>query len=435
MNLISVIIPIYNVRNYLRRCVDSVCNQEYRNLEIILVDDGSTDESGRLCDEYAEADTRIKVIHQKNAGLSAARNSGIDVAQGEYIVFVDSDDWVHESYVSHLYELLQENDSDIAICSYYYVDRDYAVLPPLATESVETISGDEAVYRCTDVRISEKYNVAWNKIYHRSLFKTIRYPVGKINEDEFTSYKLYKLANKVTITDKCLYYYYQRSDSIMNKPFSYKNLAKLEAYEERIELLQQWNMVPARINMLFSYHWNLRRFIQLAQQYGTIDDAIIMELQRKAESMKQSILSCEECTEDRKRQALYQYMTDEEIARLAWEAPVAPKDKYHFVFPFSQIPNGSRVIIYGAGVMGRQFFEQLIGDANHYNKLVAWVDANWKKVSDATYVVEPLDRILTEDYDYIVVAVSNHATAHKIADNLVGWGIGEDRIIFGDSNR
>ena len=228
---VSLIVPVYNVEKYLDRCVKSLLAQTYPHLEIILVDDGSTDESGSLCDAYARADRRVRVIHQKNGGLSAARNRGMDAASGAYLAFVDGDDFVAKHYVRTLLDACEKNGASMSACGYmeYYSQKKQI---PHWGEAPCVISGEEAV---TDIftQGNRVHVMAWNKLYHRSLFdgQGIRYPVGKIHEDVFTTYRLCAEAEWVACTNEICYYYVQRQGSIVRRDFSPERLQLLEAVE------------------------------------------------------------------------------------------------------------------------------------------------------------------------------------------------------------
>ena len=214
-DLISVIVPIYNVEKYLNRCVDSIINQTYKNLEIILVDDGSPDNCGKICDEYAKKDKRIKVIHKKNGGLSDARNAGIDLAKGKYIGFVDSDDYIEKDMYSYLYNLVLENNAQISICNWYEVNENERIDKNIKFNDF-TIGKDRAIEMLIQDKIIKNY--AWNKLYDISLFKKydIRYPYGRKMEDVGTTYKLFYYSKKIAIGNKPEYNYIIRSNSIMN---------------------------------------------------------------------------------------------------------------------------------------------------------------------------------------------------------------------------
>ncbi len=237
---ISIVIPVYQVEKYLKECIESVCNQEYKNLEIILVDDGGKDNSGKICDEYAQKDRRIQVIHKSNGGLSDARNAGIEKATGKYICFIDSDDAVSPKYVQDLYNHLMKNDADIAVCDYQQIRFQQEIKEVESTDEDTVYTSKEILKNMYTRDIGTKMIVAWNKLYKTELFKEIRYPVGKIHEDEFTTYKLVYEANKVVYFSEPLYYYYQRDNgSIMRSSYNEKRLDYIEALEERLEFYKQ----------------------------------------------------------------------------------------------------------------------------------------------------------------------------------------------------
>jgi glycosyltransferase involved in cell wall biosynthesis len=235
--LISVIVPIYNVEKYLKRCVESIRNQSYENLEIILVDDESPDNCPTICDEYQKLDQRVKVIHQTNKGLSGARNAGVDIAKGEYLVFVDSDDFLDKEFVCVLYEAAKETNSDIALCKYEYVKGD------VLTQSHKL--GEKFIYTGTEL-IENMYSkdgaffvVAWNKLYHKSLFHNIRYPQGRIHEDEATTHQLYFEAKQGVFVDRYLYGYFVGGESITRKKFNRNRLDWAWAVEQRLDFLEE----------------------------------------------------------------------------------------------------------------------------------------------------------------------------------------------------
>jgi glycosyltransferase involved in cell wall biosynthesis len=213
--LISVIIPVYKVEKYINRCIDSVINQTYTNLEIILVDDGSPDNCGKICDEYAQKDSRVVVIHKENGGLSDARNYGIDVARGEYIMFVDSDDWVHPEIVERLYSGLILNNSQISMADYLETDEIQVDISPISSCDYE-VYNPKRFFEEIFWGKNAMGETAWAKLYKRELFENIRYPVGKIHEDTYTTPFLVSKAEKITVTREKMYYYYQRDDSIVH---------------------------------------------------------------------------------------------------------------------------------------------------------------------------------------------------------------------------
>lgn len=215
---VSIIVPIYKVEKYLRKCIDSILSQSFCDFELILVDDGSPDNCPKLCDEYALKDERIRVIHKENGGLSDARNAGIKIAQGKYIGFVDSDDYIAPDMYKTLYELAEKHTADIAVCDAVLVSEDQEAAFT-DSESIQVFNKEQALVANIYER---KINVnAWNKLYRRELFAKIRYPKGMLYEDLATTYKLIDLSQKVVYTKAKKYAYLQRSGSIMNQT-SYK---------------------------------------------------------------------------------------------------------------------------------------------------------------------------------------------------------------------
>lgn len=236
--LISIIVPIYKVEKYLERCVESLRNQTYGHLEIILVDDGSPDSCSAICDDYARKDNRIRVIHQDNRGLSGARNAGIDIAEGEYIAFVDSDDYVAPDYIRALYELLKESGCAIAQCRFTYVQGE--PVQEVGDRSFRIYRGESLMEQLYGPEEEATYFVvAWNKLYRRELFEKIRYPEGRIHEDEATTYLLFHEANKLAFLNRALYGYYTENTGSITACFSRKRLQWLLAHEERISFLEE----------------------------------------------------------------------------------------------------------------------------------------------------------------------------------------------------
>lgn len=211
---ISIIVPVYNVERYLNRCVDSIITQTYKNLEIILVDDGANDSSAKICDEYKQKDNRIIVIHKKNGGLSDARNAGIDAASGKYIGFVDSDDWIENKMYEDLYNIITKHNANIAICGFCRTANQNEKIEQ-KRELITEYTREQAIDELHKNKSIQDY--AWNKLYERKLFKDIRYPVGKNMEDKGTTYKLFLITDKVVVTTNKYYYYFNRADSIINK--------------------------------------------------------------------------------------------------------------------------------------------------------------------------------------------------------------------------
>lgn len=241
MPKVSIIVPIYNVGQYLTKCIESLINQTLEDIEIILVDDGATDNSTEICDEYALRDNRIKVIHKQNGGLSDARNTGIDVAKGEYLAFLDSDDWIEPNFYEYLYNVIQREQADIVQCDYIEAYNEDIVIQFNECIKENMYTGVEALtllYGPEYIRTV----IACSKIYKKELFVGIRFPKGKIHEDEFTTYKLLHKASKVVDSNVKMYYYRQREGSIMAQGFNEKRLHVVEAWKERINYFNQYTL-------------------------------------------------------------------------------------------------------------------------------------------------------------------------------------------------
>lgn len=211
--LLSVIVPVYNVENYLARCVDSILDQTYENLEVLLVDDGAKDSSGAICDAFAAKDSRVKVIHKVNGGLSSARNAGLEAAAGEYIAFVDSDDWIEPDAYAHLMDVMEKFDVRLVCGGRYDVDgKTGEKKVGLCPKKEETISAEELVGRIFLWDGCD--SSACDKLYHRSLLENFRFPEGKVCEDVPVTYKIVLEAEQVALSDRPFYNYYHRSGSI-----------------------------------------------------------------------------------------------------------------------------------------------------------------------------------------------------------------------------
>jgi glycosyltransferase involved in cell wall biosynthesis len=255
-NKISIIVPIYKVEKYLSKCIESLLVQTFKEIELILVNDGSPDSCGELCDEYAKKDNRIKVIHKKNGGISSARNAGINIATGKYIGFVDGDDYIHPNMYELLYKKAVDSSSDIVLCDYYSIEENellenlycnYEIEAQNYTnlEALEELFGEDRI----------KFVVPWNKLYKRSLFSNLQYEVGRIHEDEFIAHKVLYKSSKVTYLPIKLYYYFQRTNSIMRSRFNIKRLDRVYALKDRVDYFN-------KINQLNLQHKAEDRYIQ-----------------------------------------------------------------------------------------------------------------------------------------------------------------------------
>ena len=242
MYKISIIVPVYNVEKYLCKCIESILGQTFTDFELILVNDGSTDRSGEICDKYKYVDKRIKVIHKENGGLSSARNAGIDIAEGEYIGFIDSDDWIDLNMYNKLYNLAILNGADITQCNFQKVYDEATINEDSIEQNIRIINKNEALkdlLECRELYIQSV--VTWNKVYKKYLFENIRFPEGKIHEDEFTTYKVFDKANKLVRTNEKLYFYRQTPNSIMNSKFNKKRLDYFEALRQQLNYFKNYN--------------------------------------------------------------------------------------------------------------------------------------------------------------------------------------------------
>lgn len=231
---ISVIVPVYQVERYLEKCVQSIIRQSYKNLEIILIDDGSEDGCPELCDHYQQLDSRIKVIHKSNGGLSSARNAGLDIAEGDYITFVDSDDYIDEKLLENLMFNLQTYDSDIAVCFWQDVweqgeTKERAWQGP-ENAQIESMDQVQAMKKMLYQRGCD--SCAWGKLFKRELFQAIRFPEQKIYEDIAVMYYVFGLAEKVVFSNYQGYYYLQRSSSISKAEFAVQKMSLIDFTEQ-----------------------------------------------------------------------------------------------------------------------------------------------------------------------------------------------------------
>lgn len=234
---ISVIVPVYKVEAFLDRCVQSITSQTYKNLEIILVDDGSPDNCPAMCDAWAVKDNRVKVIHKKNGGLSDTRNAGMAIATGELMGFVDSDDWIAPDMYQYLHDLMAGDNSDIAACGAEMVWDDGTPSRMLTKSGCCVLNQEEAMQAI--IEESWLKQPVWYKLYKTALIQDIPFPVGKYHEDVFWSYQAISNAQRISVSDKVCYYYAQRSGSIMGEGYSLKRLDALKAMAVRCRFVTE----------------------------------------------------------------------------------------------------------------------------------------------------------------------------------------------------
>lgn len=232
--LVSVIIPAYNAEQYVGFCLDTVIAQTHKNLEIIVVDDGSTDNTGKICDEYANKDSRIKVIHQENHGVAFARNVGLDNATGEYIAFIDSDDYVKNIYIETLLKTCIKTRCNLTVCKSFDTDkREIFGLP--FSYNIRTYDSSFLLHDLS--YLSDLNEVVISMLFHKSVFNNLRFPAGLIYEDSYIYFDFIKNAKKIAFIDTILYYYYLSPGSIMRSDFSAKNYDVIYSYDNKIDVL------------------------------------------------------------------------------------------------------------------------------------------------------------------------------------------------------
>lgn len=237
---IAVVVPIYKVELYLERCIESILAQTFTEFKLILVDDGSPDQCGQICDRYVKRDSRVNVIHQENQGISVARNTGIDWifenTNCEWITFVDGDDWIHPKTLEKLFEAVLENDVMISACGYQKTSGEEI--------KIDEKQLDAKLWKPEDFYLQHSVNatVPWGKLYHKSCFRTIRYPVQRIHEDEFVTYKILFENNLIAVIEASLYAYFNNLEGITKAPWIPERLDVLEALQEQIAYFQEKKM-------------------------------------------------------------------------------------------------------------------------------------------------------------------------------------------------
>lgn len=265
--LISIIVPVYQMELSLHQCVDSILSQSYQNIEIILVNDGSSDKSGAICDQYALADNRIIVIHKMNEGLSSARNAGIKASSGEFLAFVDSDDYIDPDMIELLYRNISNYQADISICGFYHV---FPKKIKTKYTSGEIIECDEESAQRLILENHLLYDYYWNKLYRKHIFDNFLLPVGKVFEDIFTQYLLISRSNKIVFQDTAKYYYVLTPSSIVRGGFKLNHMDGLEATKARLDYIRIKH--PKLVSLAITSHVNralllLRHILSADNQY------------------------------------------------------------------------------------------------------------------------------------------------------------------------
>lgn len=258
MELISVIVPVYKVEDCLDKCVQSIVDQTYSNLEIILVDDGSPDRCGAMCETWSEKDSRISVLHKENGGLSDARNAGMKVATGSLISFIDSDDWIEPDFLETLLDTMKNQNAQIAECAVKLVDEYGKVLRIRETAKVSCVDKIDGL--CRLVLEDGVYQTVWNKLYRREVLEGILFEKGKCHEDDFWTYQVFDRMERLAIVERPMYHYLQRRGSIMGAGYSLKRLDGLEARYLRMEYLSKYDELRdlTRQQLMLDCMWHLQ---------------------------------------------------------------------------------------------------------------------------------------------------------------------------------
>ena len=398
--VVSVIVPIYKVEKYLQQCIDSICRQTYSQLEIILVDDGSPDCCGSICDRNAVKDSRIVVIHKKNGGLSSARNAGIDIAKGEYISFVDADDELHASFIEVLIGLCEKYSCDIAQCDFLTIAEDSLKLPLNSQRAINLLDNRQALHELCSGRNNVKYTVVWNKVYKKALFDNIRYPVGRIHEDEFTAHLVLWNARKIAVTNQYLYYYLQRSTSITGKKFTNNHFDVLDAFKERLCFLKENKLRKDYLITLGSY-------LNLIDKYYIMIEG-----------------DTEECKKIRS-QLLKEKERYEDIISIVSNV------KKESIINYKQIEKdcsriiNSKIVLYGAGYWGRIYYQWI--RKHDEGRIVGWVDNFWNTIHYPEYQIMPLDSIRRLTFDYVLITIKDKCVQRTYHEMVSGAQSADDR--------
>ena len=261
--IISIIVPIYNVGKYLPRCIESILNQTFNNFELILVNDGSTDNSGVICDDYAKKDTRIKIVHKSNGGVSSARNAGLYVAKGEYIGFVDPDDYIDKNMYEKLYRLCVDNNSDIAICRFNR-EINGKIQNKESTEEIIELNNMEAMNELFKGNLY-RFSLC-NKLFSKKCFNDVLFPEERIHEDLSTTYKLFDNSKKTVYINYCGYIYVRRENSILTSTYNEKRLQAFIAWDEIIEFIDKnYYEIIEQVIATFTY-WCVDNILYILNQ-------------------------------------------------------------------------------------------------------------------------------------------------------------------------
>lgn len=437
MDLISVIVAVYNAENYLNRAVDSILNQTYKNIEVILVDDGSTDRSAQICDDYVMADNRVRVIHKGNGGLCSSRNAGIESSNGKYITFVDNDDAINEQFIEILHEVCVKYGCDIAQCDFLMTLDDSVFLPPQKTMTVNIYDRGQVMHEFCKESNLVKYWVVWNKMYRRELFRDIRYPTGRIHDDMFTTHRLLWEAEKVAVINLYLHYYFQRAGSITGVKSSIKErIDVIDALREEMNFFKERGLEDEYAFMLIKLYCTICEVYKNKNEYSGYEedksfyDDVMQKYFSEAQEIKNIFLNLPQKGILTKIRTIYPTLSKDEKDKLEhiYGSRISQFFDNAFCFPVNKINENELVALYGAGRVGKSYYSQLLDDK--YCRLAVWVDNGFKNHRRQGLPVQPIDALFRNNFDKLIIAVQERSVAKEIADNLTGWGIPESKIII-----
>ena len=380
-SLISVVVPIYMIDRYVGICIESLLNQTYRNLEIVLVDDGSKDRCPEICDLYALKDSRIKVIHKENGGLVSARKAGVIAATGKYIGFVDGDDWVGAGFYQSLYNAISQNDCDVAIAGFCrdLFDKSQSIYNTIPSSYYEGEALKQVFKEMISYGDFYRHGVStyhWNKLFKREVVLKHQLEIGddvSIGEDAVVVYATLLDCKRICITDNCAYHYRQREDSML------KSSVDFEKEMARVRSLYQ------NLSVVVGSHPN---------EY---------DLQRQVDDFITGIFII--------RSGGFLLSDDPSLGN----------------FPFGCSLTGKKVDLYGGGTFGQQLMKRFIKD--HNCEIVGWVDDDYWEYRRCCLNVDSVESITTLDYDYIVVASLNPCYIAMSIKRLLDYGVSEKTII------
>lgn len=378
--LISVIVPVYNVKQYIEKCVQSIISQTFIGLELILIDDGSTDGSGELCDELQKLDTRIKVIHQRNSGSTAARNAGLKAAVGQYIGFVDADDWIEPNMYESLWKYASETDADIVICGRYEdIGKASQKRNPKISEGYygkDTLENYVYRHMIIDGRLDEWgiFPVLWDKLWRRDIVERGQFSLDEritMGEDAACVYPCILQAGSIYVTHECLYHYRQTTGSMI------KRASNREMWREKYRILHEyvWSKLksyPASYNL--KEQWFKYMLTLMVPRAGIFYNGM---------------------------------------------------DNLDYLFPFSEIKRGSKIVIYGAGTFGQHLYGYL--HDNGFCEVVLWADRKEREYRKMGLNVSAPEAIRNSTFDYIAVAIMGYGAMTAVRNELAAE-YGEQRV-------